>query len=126
MKRLILTALLIVTANTVAPTSLSIKHNKKLPTPYELITKGTILHTYTEDDGDPVYYIARDKTYDLYTCGDMVIATNCLLYNMIFCKSLFIRIHYFNFNKTHLPLRGVYYIVTDPYISAICISCFYF
>ena len=79
MKRLILTALLIVTANTVAATSLSIKHNKDLPTPYELITKGTILHKYTEDDGDPTYYIAWDKTDDLYTCGVMVIAANCLL-----------------------------------------------
>ena len=79
MKRLILTALLIVTANTVAATSLSIKHNKDLPTPYELITKGTILHKLTEDDGDPTYYIAWDKTDDLYTCGVMVIAANCLL-----------------------------------------------
>ena len=43
MTRLILTALLVVVANTVAATSLSIKHNKKLPTPYELITKGKIL-----------------------------------------------------------------------------------
>ena len=79
MKRLILTALLIVTANTVAATSLSIKHNKDLPTPYELITKGTILHKLTEDDGDPTYYIAWDKTDDLYTCGVMVIAATCLL-----------------------------------------------
>ena len=68
MKRILLTALLIVTANTVAATSLSIKHNKDLPTPYELITKGTILHKLTEDDGDPTYYIAWDKTEDIYTC----------------------------------------------------------
>ena len=113
MKHILITILLILGATAVSAETKEQKlqrlldesdNNKRLPTPYELITKGTILHTYTEDDGDPVYYIAWDKTYDLYTCGDMVIATNCLLYNMIFCKSLFIRIHYFNFNKTHLPL----------------------
>ena len=79
MKRLLLTALLIVTANTVAATSLSIKHNKKLPTPYELITKGKILEKFTDKEGNPSYYIAWDKTDDLYTCGVMVIAANCLL-----------------------------------------------
>ena len=39
----------------VAATPLSIKHNEKLSTPYELITKGTILHNRIEDDFDPVY-----------------------------------------------------------------------
>jgi len=69
MKRLLLTALLIVTANTVvAATKLSPQHDKKLPTPYELITKGEMLHKYTVDDGDPVYYIVWDKTDDLYSC----------------------------------------------------------
>ena len=69
MKRLLLTALLIVTTNTVvAATKLSPQHDKKLPTPYELITKGEMLHKYTVDDGDPVYYIVWDKTDDLYSC----------------------------------------------------------
>ena len=79
MNRLILTALLIVTANTVAATSLSIKHNKKLPTPYELITKGTILHKYIEKDGSPTHYIAWDKTDDIYTCVIMLVTLNCYL-----------------------------------------------
>jgi len=39
----------------VAATPISIKYNQKLSTPYELITKGTILHKHIEDDGDPVY-----------------------------------------------------------------------
>ena len=43
MKRLILTVLLIGTANTVAATSLSIKHNKDLPSPYQLLVKGKML-----------------------------------------------------------------------------------
>ena len=79
MNRLILTALLIVTANTVAATSLSIKHNKKLPTPYELITKGTILHKYIEKDGSPTHYIAWDKTDDIYTCVIMLVTVDCYL-----------------------------------------------
>ena len=79
MNRLILTALLIVTANTVAATSLSIKHNKKLPKPYEIITKGTILHKYSDDNGDPVYYIAWDKTDDIYSCGLMLVRADCYL-----------------------------------------------
>ena len=79
MKRLLLTALLIVTANTVAATSLSIKNNKKLPTPYELITKGTPLHKYTVDDGDPVYYIVWDKTDDLYSCRLRFNIVKCVL-----------------------------------------------
>ena len=53
----------------VSVTSLSIQHNKKLPTPYELITKGTILHKYIEADGKPTYHIAWDKTDDIYRCG---------------------------------------------------------
>ena len=39
----------------VAANTLSIKHKEKLSTPYELITKGTILHKHIEADGDPVY-----------------------------------------------------------------------
>ena len=69
MKRLILTALLIVTANTVAATNLSIKHNKKLPTPYELITKGKILAERMTDRHHMVYWIAWDKTDDIYVCA---------------------------------------------------------
>ena len=66
MKRLLLTALLLVTANTVvAATKLSPQHDKKLPTPYEPITKGEMLHKYTVDDGDPVYYIVWDN-FDAY------------------------------------------------------------
>ena len=68
MKRILLTALVIVTANTVAATSLSIKHNKKLPTPYELITKGKVLEKFTDKQGNPSYYIAWDKTDDIYYC----------------------------------------------------------
>ena len=79
MKRLILTALLIVTANTASALQLSIEHNKKLPTPYELITKGEILHKYSDDSGDPVYYIAWDKTDDIYSCGFMLIKAACYL-----------------------------------------------
>ena len=70
MKRLILTALLIVTANTVAATSLSIKHNKDLPTPHELIAKGKILHEqYDEKFRTLIYFIAWDKTEDIYSCS---------------------------------------------------------
>ena len=68
MKRILLTALLIVTANTVAATSLSIKHNKKLPTPYELITKGTILDKHPIKQGSMAYFVAWDKTDDIYWC----------------------------------------------------------
>ena len=68
MKRILLTALLIVTANTVAATSLSIGHNKKLPTPYELITKGTILNKTDLIEGNMAYFIAWDKTDDIYYC----------------------------------------------------------
>ena len=68
MKRILLTALLIITANTVAATSLSIKHNKDLPTPYELITKGKILDKQSKE-GSVVYYIDWDKTDDIYRCA---------------------------------------------------------
>ncbi len=80
MKRLLLTALIIVTANTVvAATKLSPQHDKKLPTPYELITKGEMLHKYTVDDGDPVYYIVWDKTDDLYSCRLRFNIVKCVL-----------------------------------------------
>ena len=79
MKRILLTALLIVTANTVAATSLSIKHNKKLPTPYELITKGKILEKFTDKEGNPSYYIAWDKTDDIYLCGLYMFSSACFL-----------------------------------------------
>ena len=80
MKRLLLTALLIVTTNTVvAATKLSPQHDKKLPTPYELITKGEMLHKYTVDDGDPVYYIVWDKTDDLYSCRLRFNIAKCIL-----------------------------------------------
>ena len=72
MKHILLTISLIVFANSVSATSLSIKHNKKLPTPYELITKGKILEK-TEIDRKVVastmaYFIAWDKTDDIYWC----------------------------------------------------------
>lgn len=61
MKRLILTALLIVTA--------SIANAKEPPTAYELITKGKILHKqYDEEWRTLDYFIAWDKTDDIYTC----------------------------------------------------------
>ena len=69
MKRLLLTALLIVTANTASALQLSIEHNKDLPTPHELITKGKILDKqYDAKFGTLRYYIAWDKTKDIYTC----------------------------------------------------------
>ena len=46
MKNLMLIISLILVANTVAATSLSIKRNKDLPTPYELITQGTMLDKF--------------------------------------------------------------------------------
>ena len=80
MKRLLLTALLIVTTNTVvAATKLSPQHDKKLPTPYELITKGEMLHNYTVDDGGPSYYILWDKTDDLYSCRLRFNIVKCVL-----------------------------------------------
>ena len=52
----------------VSATSLSIQHNKKLPTPYELITKGKILDKQSIE-GVVVYYIDWDKTDDIYRCA---------------------------------------------------------
>ena len=69
MKHLILTISLILVASTVAATSLSIKHNKDLPTPYELVTKGTILDKFkAEKSSGLIYWIAWDKTDDIYFC----------------------------------------------------------
>ena len=79
MKRILLTALLIVTANTVAATNLSPDHDKKLPTPYELITKGEILEKYTDEQGNPSYYIVWDKTDDIYLCGLYTFSAQCIL-----------------------------------------------
>ena len=70
MKRLLLTALLIVTANTASALQLAINHNKDLPTPHELIAKGKILHEqYDEDFATLYYFIAWDKTKDIYSCS---------------------------------------------------------
>ena len=69
MKRLLLTALLIVTANTVLGKTLTIKHDKKLPTPHDLITKGTILNKTDIKQGGMHYFIAWDKTDDIYWCA---------------------------------------------------------
>ena len=61
MKRILLTALLIVTA--------SVANAKEPPTAYELITKGEILDKqYDAKRGTLRYYIAWDKTEDIYTC----------------------------------------------------------
>ena len=68
MKRILLTALLIVTANTASALQLSIKHNKDLPTPHELITKGTILDKHPIKQGAMAYFVAWDKTDDIYWC----------------------------------------------------------
>ena len=69
MKHIILTISLILVANTVAATSLSIKHNKDLPTPYELVTKGKILDKFkAEKSSALIYWIAWDKTDDIYLC----------------------------------------------------------
>ena len=68
MKHLILTISLILGASSVAATSLSIKHNKDLPTPYELIEKGSILSKTEITKGFMGYYIAWDKTEDIYFC----------------------------------------------------------
>ena len=67
------------TAFAVSATSLSIQHNKKLPTPYELKTKGTILHKYIEADGKPTYHIAWDKTDDIYMCNIRLVRVDCYL-----------------------------------------------
>ena len=62
MKRILLTALLIVTA--------SVANAKEPPTAYELITKGEILDKqYDAKRGTLRYYIAWDKTEDIYSCS---------------------------------------------------------
>ena len=68
MKRLILTALLIVTANTVASATISTQHDKNLPTPHDLITKGKILDKTNLVQGTMQYWIAWDKTDDMFFC----------------------------------------------------------
>ena len=69
MKRILLTALLIVTANTASALQLSIQHNKDLPTPWELMSKGKIIDKRQLDKGYNLYYIAWDKTDDFYSCA---------------------------------------------------------
>ena len=68
MKRILLTALLIVTANTASALQLSIQHNKDLPTPWELMSKGKIIDKRQLEKGYNIYYIAWDKTDDIYWC----------------------------------------------------------
>ena len=68
MKRIILTALLIVTANTVASATISTQHDKNLPTPHDLITKGKILDKTNLVQGTMQYWIAWDKTDDMFFC----------------------------------------------------------
>lgn len=68
MRYLILTISLILFANTVAAATLTISHDKKLPTPHDLITKGKILDKQMDDDGTLLYYINWDKTDDFYGC----------------------------------------------------------
>ena len=79
MKRLLLTALLIVTANIASALQLSIQHNKDLPTPHELITKGTILDKHPIKQGAMAYFIAWDKTDDIYSCSLALIKAACYL-----------------------------------------------
>ena len=80
MKRILLTALLIVTANTASALQLSIQHNKDLPTPWELMSKGKIIDKRQVDKGSGfVYYIAWDKTDDFYSCVIAPKATLCRL-----------------------------------------------
>ena len=80
MKRILLTALLIVTANTVVGKTLSIKHNKDLPTPWQLMTKAKIIDQRQAEKGNSfIYYIAWDKTDDSYSCVIAPEATVCRL-----------------------------------------------
>ena len=62
MKRILLTALLVVTANTVAAKTLTIKHDKKLPTPHDLITKGTILNKTDIKQSTMGYFFSDTNT----------------------------------------------------------------
>ena len=75
MKHILLTISLIVFANSVSATSLSIKHNKKLPTPYELIKKGKILDKQSIK-GAVIYFIDWEKTDDIYRCHLTSTVTN--------------------------------------------------
>ena len=69
MKHIFLTISLILFTNTLAATSLSIKHTKKLPRPHDLITKGKILDKFRSEKGNGlIYWIAWDKTNDIYFC----------------------------------------------------------
>ena len=68
MKRILLTALLIVTANIASALQLSIQHNKDLPTPWELMSKGKILDKDKLKTGVS-YIIDWDKTDDIYRCS---------------------------------------------------------
>ena len=80
MKRILLTALLMVAANTVVGKTLSIKHNKDLPTPWQLMSKGKIIdQRQTEKNNAFIYYIAWDKTDDFYSCVIAPKATVCRL-----------------------------------------------
>jgi hypothetical protein len=88
MKHILITILLILGATAVSAETKEQKlqrlldesdNNKRLPTPYELITKGTVIHKYTVDDGDPVYYIVWDKTDDLYSCRLRFNIAKCVL-----------------------------------------------
>ena len=80
MKRIILTALLIVTANTASALQLSIEHNNDLPTIWELMSKGKIIDKrQTAKNSAFVYYIAWDKTDDFYSCVLAPKLTTCRL-----------------------------------------------
>ena len=79
MKRQLLTALLIVTANTASSLELSIKHNKNLTTPYELITKGKILEKAMLEKSGFRYWIVWDKTDDIYNCAVSLFSSVCIL-----------------------------------------------
>lgn len=80
MKRILLTALLIVTANTASALQLSIKHNKDLPTLWELMSKGKIIDKRKIEKGSGfIYYIAWDKTDDFYSCVLTPKGTHCRL-----------------------------------------------
>ena len=80
MRRILLTALLIVTANTASALQLSIKHDKDLPTPWQLMSKVKIIdQRKSEKSNSFIYYIAWDKTDDFYVCGLTTVGANCRL-----------------------------------------------
>ena len=69
MKHIFLTISLILFTNTISATSLSIKNNRDLPTPHDLIIKGKILDKFRSEKGNGlIYWIAWDKTDDIYFC----------------------------------------------------------